>query len=645
MNVLNLSNLSMSFGADLLYEDVGFGLDEGERVAVIGPNGCGKSTLFQLLAGERLPDEGEITVRSGTTVGYLSQDPSFEPGTTCRQVVARAMEPVRKALADFVRVSESITEDLDPEKLEELLSQQSHLEQRIRNSGGWNWEHHVEEMLDRLGVSAYIDTPMERLSGGQRRRVALARVLAEGPDLLLLDEPTNHLDEDAVNWLEGWLKERSGTLMIITHDRYFLENVVDRILEIDEVGFYDYPGNFETFMERRRHRLSIRERTERRQQKMLDKELDWLGGSAKSQYTKSKRRIQGVEELREELKGRRPFEDRRLIVEIPEPPEFGDMILSALGIWKRFDEKVLFEKAHLSLRPGDKMGLLGPNGAGKSTLLEMLMGRERIDAGQIICGEKTEIAYLSQSSPDVDPNRTVYDVVSETEYVWLGRRKIHKRDYLDNYLFDKNLQKTRVGMLSGGQRRRLALARVMAQNANLLILDEPTNDLDIMALHALETALAEFEGCVLVVSHDRYFLNKVCTSIVAIEGHQLERYEGNFDDYRQKRSSRAVAPVAPVAEVKKKSVAKSEPANGEAAKKVERAGLTYKEKERLKELEELIAQAEERRAELEKELSAPELYQERPDQVGDLNQKLRAATEKIQELWEEWVSLEELKDC
>ncbi len=636
MNVLNVSNLSMSFGADVLYEGVGFGLDDGERVAVIGPNGCGKSTLFQLLAGERIPDDGEITVRSGTSVGYLGQDPSFEPGTTCRQVVARAMEPVRKALAEFTRVSESITQALPPEELEELLSRQAELEQRIRNSGGWNWEHHVEEMLDRLGVSAYIDTPINQLSGGQRRRVALARVLAEGPDLLLLDEPTNHLDEDAVDWLEGWLRERPGTLMLVTHDRYFLENVVGRILEVDSEGFYDYPGNFETFMERRRHRLAIRERTEKRQKKLLDKELDWLGGSAKSQYTKSKKRIQDVEELREELKGRRPFVDRRMVVEIPEPPEFGDQILSALGVWKRFDEKVLFEKAHLSLRPGDKVGLLGPNGAGKSTLLEMLTGRERPDAGQIICGDKTEIAYLRQDSPNVDPKATVYEAMSESDYVWIGGRKLHKRDYLDGYLFDKHLQRTQVGMLSGGQRRRLALARVVAQHANLLILDEPTNDLDIMSLHALETALSEFEGCVLVVSHDRFFLNRVCTSIVAIEDGRLERYEGNYDDYRRKRASRVVAEPERPAKAKRDRRPPVEP-----AKVLERPGLTYGEEERLKELEGLIEEVEERRTALEAELGDPDLYRGPRGAVEELNRALRGVKEELQTLFDEWAALEE----
>ncbi|MFU8804066.1 MAG: ABC-F family ATP-binding cassette domain-containing protein [Bradymonadaceae bacterium] len=630
MNILNVRNLTMSYGARALYEDVGFGLDDGERVAVIGPNGCGKSTLFKLIAGEQVADNGDITLRSGTTVGYLSQSIDFAPHTTSRQLVARAMQPVRDALAEFDVLSAQISESMPAGQLEELLERQAVLQQRIQNAGGWNWGHRVEEMLDRLGVSAFIDVPIESLSGGQRRRVGLARVLLEAPDLLLLDEPTNHLDGDAVEWLEGWLRARSGTLMLITHDRYFLENIVERILEIDDDGFYDYPGNFATFMERKEHRMNVRERTEQRRQKLMEKELDWLSGSIKSTSTRSKRRVQEIEEFQQEDP---VFDDRRMIIEIPEPGEFGDQILSATGIWKRFGDNILFEEAHFSLRPRDKIGILGPNGSGKSTLLEMLIGRVRPDAGQIERHSKTDIAYLRQEVLEIDPMCTVFEAIGESDYVWLGRRRFHKKDYLDRFLFDKNLQKTQVRMLSGGQLRRLALARILPRNANLLILDEPTNDLDILSLHTLETALDEFQGCVVLISHDRYFLNRVCTAIVAVEDKKLHRYEGNYDDYRRKRDeamarSAPATPARPAVRERRKPTRKS-------------TGAGVEERRRLEELETLIADAEARLKGVEEAMSEPDLYTERTSEIESFNRKLQAIDEELEDLWRRWVELEE----
>ncbi|TXD39101.1 ABC-F family ATP-binding cassette domain-containing protein [Lujinxingia vulgaris] len=650
MNLLNVRNLSMSFGARALYRDVSFGLDAGERVAVVGPNGCGKSTLLKLIAGELNSDQGDITLRGGTRVGYLAQEVAFGPQTTCRQVVARAMAPTRQAIEDFNAVSTQLAEPMDSAQMAELLERQAELQHHIELIGGWDWEHRVEEMLDRLGLSALIDVPMRLLSGGQRRRVGLARALLDDAELLLLDEPTNHLDAEAVEWLEGWLQARQGALMLITHDRYFLEQVAGRILEIDHDGFYDYPGSFKTYMERRLHRMEVRERTEEKRQKELEREREWLDGSAKSTARRARWRVEEIEEA-----GRQEpvYQRRQIEIEIPPPGPFSDQILVAAGIWKSFDSArregseavALFESAHLSLRPGDRVGIVGPNGCGKSTLLEMLVGNLRPDAGRVEHGEQTEIAYLRQDASGGPPEATVLEAMGVSDYVWLGNQRLHKRDYLARFLFDKHLQRAKVRTLSGGQRRRLALAKVIAQNANVLILDEPTNDLDMMALHALEEALSGFEGCVVMVSHDRYFLNATCTAIAAVEDHTLQRYEGDYDAYRARRPARSPAKTSAVGGAANATanakVRRKEEAQKTRTSKPERVGLSFKERQRLEELEGELEKLEEKKGGIEAQLSDPALYASRSAEVGPLNRELQALSESIKRLWAEWSALEE----
>ncbi|RVU48127.1 ABC transporter ATP-binding protein [Lujinxingia sediminis] len=650
MNLLNVRHLGMSFGGRALYRDVSFGLDTGERVAVVGPNGCGKSTLLRLIAGELIPDEGDITLRGGTRVGYLAQQVEFGEQTTCRQVVARAMKPRREAIDAFHEVSAKLSEPMSPEEMEASLERQAELQQHIEAIGGWDWEHRVEEMLDRLGLSPLIDVPMRLLSGGQRRRVGLARALLDDAELLLLDEPTNHLDDETVEWLEGWLQARSGALVVITHDRYFLEQVAGRILEIDHDGFYDYPGSFKTYMERRLHRLEVRERTEEKRQKELEREREWLDGSAKSTARRARWRVEEIEEAA----GREPvYQQRQIEIEIPPPGPFSDHILVAAGVWKSFKSEnreggecvALLESAHLSLRPGDRVGIVGPNGCGKSTLLEMLVGNLRPDAGRVEHGELTEIAYLRQNATGGPPEATVLEAMGVSDYVWLGRQRLHKRDYLARFLFDKHLQRAKVRTLSGGQRRRLALAKVIAQNSNVLILDEPTNDLDMMALHALEEALSGFEGCVVMVSHDRYFLNATCTAIAAVEERSLQRYEGDYDAYRARRPalSRAKTPAvdaATSASAKHKGPSKDDAQKGRAAKPT-RAGLTFKERQRLETLEGELEALEEKKGAIEAQLSDPALYVSRSSEIGPLNRELQTLSESIQRLWAEWSTLEE----
>ena len=636
-NLLNINNLSVSYGVDPLYEDVSFGISAGEKVAVVGPNGCGKSTLFDTLAGLRPPDDGEITLRGDITFGYLSQHESFGPDQTARDVVAEAMRTVREALEEYETISNQLGDvdhSADGQRLEALLKRQSELQSTIEKIGGWTWEHRVEEMLDRLSVTRWMDTPMRRLSGGQRRRVDLARVLLEAPDLLMLDEPTNHLDTGAVEWLEGWLKDHARTLLFVTHDRYFLERIADRIIEIGQHQFYDYPGNYQTFIERSTHRQDILRRTHKRKKKELKKELQWLQGSVKSQDRRSQKRIDDIKVQQHTLNRNRP--EPPITMAIGDPPDFGETILNVRGLWKSRGDHPLFEQVHLDLRPGEKLGLIGPNGCGKSTFLKMLAGKLRYDAGKIEVGDQTELAYLDQHAPFVDPDDTVYDAFGESDYVWIGDTRFHKQQYLKRFLFDRHLQKSKFKLLSGGQQRRFAIAKLFESDANLFLLDEPTNDLDLKSLNALEEAIRDFDGCLITVSHDRYFLNRVCDAIIAVEDHQLVRYDGDYDYYRTHRD-RHQAEASDEPPAQKPRPKKPSPPPPKTAPR----GLSYREKQRLQTLEEEIASAESDKETLNKRLSDPELYQNEPDMIPDLNRQLHRLDQRLDALFDEWSDLEE----
>lgn len=634
MNLLSVRNLRLAYGDNVLFDGLDFGIDEGETTALVGANGAGKSSLLNILAGRILPDDGEVAFREGVTVGYLPQQVEFEPGETPRELVARAVADRREAIEAHGELTRRLGEEGESGDISELLTRQAELQQTIERLGGWNWEHQVEEMIARLGIEDLLDTPVGRLSGGQKRRVDLARVLLETHDLLLLDEPTNHLDTASVEWLESWLRGRTRTLLFVTHDRYFLERVAGRILELDDRGeLYDHPGNYSTYMERKLHRLDIRERTERRRKKLLEKELAWLKGGIKASNTRSKKRVKQIQDLKSEGPIHRPEE--RMEMDLAEGTMLGDTILEGFGLVKSKGGKELLSGANIALARGDKIGIVGPNGCGKSTLLRMLMGEEPIDAGVVNKGSKTEIAWLRQEGGIVDDSMTVYDAFSVSDYVWVGDTKYHKKNYLERFIFDRKMQRSKLSTLSGGQQRRFGLARLVAENANVLILDEPTNDLDLMSLQTLEEALEEFTGCVVAVSHDRYFLNRVCNSIVAFEDKKLVRYEGNYDDYRRRIASREEHAATEEA----RFVARA-PSQSKSNEPKERSGLTYAERLHADELEAELGRLEDARDDLEEALADPELYSERSDEIAALNKKLKTLKRRIDTVFDEWAELE-----
>ena len=508
----------------------------GAKIGVIGANGAGKSTLLRIMAGVDREFLGEAWPAEGVRVGYLPQEPHLDPAKDVRGNVEDGVAEVRSLLTRFDEINAKLGEPIDADDMEKLLADQARVQDAIEAANGWDLDRTVEIAMDALRCPPG-DAEVGTLSGGEVRRVALCRLLLQKPDLLLLDEPTNHLDADSVAWLERFLKGYPGTVVAITHDRYFLDNVAGWILELDRGAGIPWEGNYSSWLDQKKQRLAIEEKQETARQRTLERELEWVRMSPRARQAKSKSRLQAYEELLAE--GGRDREGQAEII-IPTPPRLGDLVVQAEHLAKGYGDRLLIEDLTFSLPRGGIVGVIGPNGAGKTTLFRMITGQEKPDRGTLQVGETVRLAYVDQSRDALDPAKNVWEEISGgAEQLQLGTRQIASRAYVASFNFKGSDQQKRVGDLSGGERNRVHLATMLKSGGNLLLLDEPTNDLDVDTLRALEDALLSFAGCAVVISHDRWFLNRVATHMLAFEGDsRVVWFEGNYEDYEADRRKR-----------------------------------------------------------------------------------------------------------
>jgi len=500
----------------------------GAKIGVLGANGAGKSSLLRIMAGVDHDFQGEAWPHEGTRIGYLSQEPQLDPSKNVKENVDVAVKPIKDLLKKFEEISNKFAEPMSDDQMTKLLDQQAKVQERIDAINAWDIDRKIEIAMDALRLPP-ADADVSKLSGGERRRVALCRTLLEEPDMLLLDEPTNHLDAESVAWLERYLAEFPGTVVAVTHDRYFLDNVAGWILELDRGAGIPYEGNYSSWLEQKRTRLAQEEKQASARQRTLERELEWVRMSPRARQTKSKARIQKYEELATAAEGEKVMQNE---IVIPPPARLGNDVVIAKGLKKAYGDKVLFDDLSFSLPRGGIVGIIGPNGAGKTTLFRMIVGRETADDGTLTVGDTVQLAYVDQARELNDAN-TVYKEVSEgNDVIIVGKREMQARAYLAQFNFKGPDQQKKVGDLSGGERNRLHLAKLLKSGGNLLLLDEPTNDLDVDTLRALEEALVDFPGCAVVISHDRWFLDRIATHILAFEGNsETVWFEGNYQSY------------------------------------------------------------------------------------------------------------------
>ena len=534
--IFQISNLNKKFGQRELLKNINLAFYPGAKIGLLGRNGAGKSTLMKIMAGIDKDYDGEARLADGYTVGYLEQEPKLDPEKTVFENVMDAVDHSRAVLRRFEEINARLGEPLEPDEMEKLLAEQATVQDEIDAKNLWDLDRQVEIAMDAMNLPPG-DWGVKNLSGGERRRVALCKLLLEKPDLLLLDEPTNHLDAESVNWLERHLAEYTGTVVAVTHDRYFLDNVAKWILEVDHGRGIPFEGNYTSWLEQKKARLELEEKQASARQKTLDKELEWVRMSPKARQAKSKARMAAYEKLAAEQAAVR---EQDIEIFIPASRPLGDQVIDVENISKAFGDKVLFENLSFKLPPGGIVGIIGPNGAGKTTLFRMLVGAEKPDSGTIKVGSTVDIGYVDQNRDALDPAKTVFEEISEGhDTIELGKRTVNARSYVAKFNFMGPDQQKKVGTLSGGERNRVHLAKLLRGGANLLLLDEPTNDLDVDTLRSLEEGIASFAGSVVVITHDRWFLDRLATHIIAFEGDgYVHVCEGNFEVYERSRKER-----------------------------------------------------------------------------------------------------------
>jgi len=530
--VFTIQDLSKSFGSRKLFEDIHLSFYHKAKIGIIGANGSGKSTLLRIMAGVEKDFHGTATPKKGVTIGFLPQEPQLTPGNTVRQEVESSFQHIKDKLDEYDRVSESMSQEMPPEKMEKALDHMGKLQEEIEAADGWELKRHVDVAMDALVLPAD-DLDVGKLSGGEARRVALCKLLLQKNDILLLDEPTNHLDAETVSWLETTLKEYPGNVIVVTHDRYFLDNITEWILELDKGRGIPFKGNYSAWLEQKAKRLEHEDKKGKSIQRHLEKELDWMRLTPQGRRTKNKARVREYEKLSSQQV---EVNTQSLDIQVVPGPPLGQQVVQAQGVSKSFGDLMLFDKVDFEVPRGAIVGLIGPNGVGKTTLFRMMVGQENSDQGDLRVGPSVSFSYVDQSRENWVGTKTVYEEISGgNEFIKIGEKSVAARLYLTRFKFKGTDQQKKVGDLSGGERNRLHLAKQLLKGGNVLLLDEPTNDLDVDSVRALEEALLAYTGCVMVISHDRFFLDRVCTHLLIFEGiGKLRWFEGNFEEYQER---------------------------------------------------------------------------------------------------------------
>lgn len=534
--IYSMIKVSKFYATKPVLKDISLSYFYGAKIGVLGLNGSGKSTLLRILAGVDTEFNGKTVLAPGLTIGYLEQEPELDPNKTVRQIAEEGLSETMQLLDEFNQINEQFAEPMSDDEMQNLIDRQAEVQDKLDALSAWDIDSRLEMAMDALRCPPP-DTLCGVLSGGEKRRVALCRILLQKPDILLLDEPTNHLDAESVAWLEHHLQAYAGTIIAVTHDRYFLDNVAGWILELDRGVGIPWKGNYSSWLEQKEKRLAMEEKKESQRRKTLQRELEWIRMSPKGKRSKSKARISSYEQL---MTSEVDKLERDLEIFIPPGPRLGKVVIDATDIRKAFGDRILVDNMSFTLPPGGIVGVIGPNGAGKTTLFKMITGSETPDSGQMRIGDTVKLSYVDQERDDLDPDHTIWEAISDKQdTIWLGTKEVNSRAYVGKFNFSGSDQQKKVGLLSGGQRNRVHLAKMLKEGGNVLLLDEPTNDLDVNTLRALEEALENFAGCAVVISHDRWFLDRIATHILAFEGDsQVTWFEGNYSDYEKDKKSR-----------------------------------------------------------------------------------------------------------
>ena len=534
--IYSMQKVSKHYNKKKIIEDISLSYFYGAKIGVLGLNGSGKSTVLRIMAGVDEEFEGRANLVDGYSVGYMEQEPQLEAGKTVREIVEQGAQETVNLVKEYEAINERFAEPMDDDAMNELIERQSAVAEKLDAIGAWDLDSRLQMAMEALRCPPE-DQVVDHLSGGEKRRVALCRLLLSKPDILLLDEPTNHLDAETVAWLEGHLQQYEGTVIAVTHDRYFLDNVAGWILELDQGRGIPWKGNYSSWLEQKQERLRLEEKSESARQKTLQRELEWVRMSPRAKQQKNKARLRAYGEL---LNQDRVQRDAELQIYIPPGPRLGGVVVDAEGLKKNYGDRIIFENMSFKMPPGGIVGIIGPNGAGKTTLFNMITGQEQPDEGSMVVGETVQLAYVDQTRETLDANKTVYQEISGgQDELELGERTVNSRAYVGRFNFSGSDQQQKVGELSGGQRNRVNIAKMLKEGANVILLDEPTNDLDVNTLRALEEGLENFAGCALVISHDRWFLDRLATHILAFEGDsQVYWFEGNYSEYEENRRQR-----------------------------------------------------------------------------------------------------------